>query len=388
MASLRPENVDFASDALTGADLHQVLAAARDQGPLVEATFYGSPAFLITQFAPLRDYFGAQDDFPGGVIYEFSTKPHIGNTLINVDGPLHNSYRHVAMPFFRSRATARFVDNELTPLAHEVIDRFDDAGGADLATEFAQVLPFWSISRKLGLPRGSEERQRAWALDLLSYPSNPEGALQAAAEITDFLAPVVEERRAEPRDDVISSLLSSEHEGLVFTDEEVYSHVRLLYAVGATTTSDGLSTVLHRLLTEPGLLERSRADHAALNGIVHESLRCEPPVSVLPRLAPNGGRFAGVDLPPGATVLCGIAAANRDASTFDSPDVFDPDRPESEILTFGFGSKFCPGMHMARQQILAALEVLIDRLPGLSVTDASEPTGGVLRRVESIQATW
>lgn len=388
MATTQLENVDFAKDALAGNDLHQALAAARERGPLVEVTFYDEPAFLITQFAPLREYFGSQDEFPGGVIYEFSTKPHIGNTLINVDGPLHNSYRHVAMPFFRSRATARFVDDELTPLAHEVIDRFAGNGEADLAAEFAQVLPFWSISRKLGLPRGSEEKQRAWALDLLSYPSNPEGALQAAAEVTEFLAPVVEQRRAEPRDDVISNLLSSEHDGLVFTDEEVYSHVRLLYAVGATTTSDGLSTVLHRLLTEPGLLDRARVDRAALNGIVHESLRCEPPVSVLPRLAPNGGRFADVDLPRGATVLCGIASANRDIAVFDRPNLFDPDRPESEILTFGFGSKFCPGMHMARQQILAAVDVLIDRLPELTVVEASEPKGGVLRRVESIRATW
>ena len=380
--------VDFATASLPGDELHALLRHARETGPVIEVRFYGSPAYLITRFAELREYFGAQEQFPGGVFYEFSTRPHIGSTFINTDGPMHNTYRQIAMPVFRSRATARFVDEQLTPLAHEVIDRIAARHRGDLAKEFAQVLPFWSISRKLGLPIGSEETQRSWALDLLSYPSDPDRALRAADEVTEFLAPVVEDRRAEPLDDVISRLLSSEQDGVRLTDEEVYSHVRLLYAVGATTTSDGLSTVMARLLTDPALLERARAEPAALPAIVQESLRCEPPVSLLPRLAPSGGRFAGTDLPPNAMVLCGIAAANRDPAVFSDPDRFDPDRPESEILTFGFGSKFCPGMHMARQQILATLEVVLERFPSLEVSAAGEPSGAVLRRVESLEVAW
>jgi cytochrome P450 len=386
---LRPiEEIDIALESLPGDELHEFLGRARDQGPVVPALFYRSPAYLITSFDVLRQYFGAQEEFPGGVIYTHSTKPHIGNTFINMDGPSHNTYRNIAMPVFRSRATARFVDAELTPLAHEVIDRFAGNGRGDLASEFAQVLPFWSISRKLGLPRGSEEKQRHWARDLLSYPSNPEGALRAADEVTEFLSPVVEERRREPQDDVISRLLSSEHDGVMFNDEEVYSHVRLLYAVGATTTSDGLSTALRRLLTEPGLADRARDEPAILEGVVQESMRFEPPVCVLPRLAPHEGTIGGVDLPAGATVLCGIAAANRDPAMFADPDNFDPDRSEAEILTFGFGSKFCPGMHMGRQQILAALEVVLERLVDIEVIESSQPSGGVLRRVETIEAVW
>ncbi|MCB0995655.1 MAG: cytochrome P450 [Acidimicrobiales bacterium] len=380
--------IDLALASLPGAELHTLLRHARQQGPVVPTQFYGSPALLITTYDVLREYFGAQEAFPGGVFYEFATRPHIGNTFINMDGPLHDTYRQIAMPMFRSRATARFIDTELTPLAHEVIDRFVDRGDADLATEFAQVLPFWSISRKLGLPFGSEEKQRAWALDLLNYPADPEGALRAADEITAFLAPVVEERRAEPRDDVISRLLTSEHAGVRFADEDVYSHVRLLYAVGATTTSDGLSTSLHRLLSEPALVQRCRREPAMLAAVVHESLRCEPPVAVLPRIAPFAGRLGGVDIPAGSPVLCGIASANRDPAVFAHADRFDPDRVETEILSFGFGSKFCPGMHMARQQILAALEVLLERLPRIRPEALGEPTGAVLRRCEHLAVSW
>jgi len=382
---------DFAATPFAGDELHNALRQAREQAAVVPARFHGRPASLITRYGVLREYLGDQDRFPGGVFYELATRPHIGQTFISMDGPDHDTYRQLAMPAFRSRATARFVEAELRPLAHEVLDRFADRGHADLATEFAQVLPFWAISRKLGLPLGSEETQRRWALDLLSYPADPGGALRAAQEVTSFLAPVVEQRRRQPADDVISHLLTGEHNGTRLSDEEVYSHVRLLYAVGATTTSDELSNLLRRLLVTPGLAERARRDLALRPRIVQESLRCEPPVALLPRIAPDGGTVGGVDIPRGSMVLCGIASANRDPAVFTEPDRFDPDRAEGEILTFGFGTKFCPGAHLARQQLIAALDVLLERLPGLRADESGEvsaPTGAVLRRVEHIGACW
>jgi cytochrome P450 len=380
--------IDLATDALPGDELHALLRQARREGPVVAARFLGAPAHLITQYAALRELFGSHEQFPGGVVYEFGTRPHIGRTFIDMDGTEHDRYRQLAMPAFRSRAVSRFVDAELTPLAHEVLDRIASEGSADLAVSLAQVLPFWAISRKLGLPRGSEERQRAWALALLSYPSDPEGALRASAEVTEFLRPAMDERRTTPGDDVISGLLRGEVHGIRMTDEEVASHVRLLYAVGATTTSDAMSTVLHRLLTEPGLLDRARSEPEVLPLVVHESLRMEPPVSILPRIAALGGTIAGVEVPPGALVLCGIAAANRDPEVFEDPDRFDPDRAEQEILTFGFGQKYCPGTHLARKQILALLDALLERLPGLRLVQADPPTNAVLRRVEHLRVEW
>jgi len=89
-------------------------------------------------------------------------------------------------------------------------------------------------------------------------------------------------------------------------------------------------------------------------------------------------------LPPGALVLCGIAAADRDPAVFGEPDRFDPERPETEVLTFRFGSKYCPGSHLARQQLVAATDVLLERIGDVEAIDAPEPTGPVLRRVERL----
>ena len=131
-----------------------------------------------------------------------------------------------------------------------------------------------------------------------------------------------------------------------------------------------------------------RADPALVPRVVHESLRHEPPVAVLPRIAPDGGTVAGVELPRGAVVLCAIAAANRDPAVFADGDRFDPDRSESEILTFGFGSKFCPGAHLARRQLETALAVVVERLADLRLVDAGLPTGAILRRVGRLDAAW
>ena len=378
------DDLDLGVAGLAGDDLHAAMRRAREHGPVVPVRFLGADAVLLTTFGAVREFLTDDEQFPGGVVYRYATRPSVGSTFIDLDGDEHQRVRQLATPAFRSRAVRRFVDDELTPLANEVLDRMLVAGVDDLLDGFVRVLPFWSISRKLGLPVGTEERQRAWALALLSHPIDPDGAARAAAEVTEFLRPTLAERRAAPREDVVSRLLTARVDGAGLTDEQVASHVRLLYAVGATTTSDGLGTLLRRVLTEPGLWARLRADRSLLPAVVHESLRTEPPVALLPRLAVDGGSVAGVELPPGALVLCGIAAANRDPAVFTEPDRFDPERPETEVLTFGFGSKFCPGSHLARQQLVAATDVLIERIGDVEAIDAPEPTGPVLRRVERL----
>ena len=380
--------IDFMTAPLPGAELHDALRELRGQGPVVDVTMYGQPAQMVTRFADLRAFFADQEQFPGGDVYQFHTEPVVGRTFISMNEKEHDQYRVLAMPAFRSRATSRFVDAELVPLAHELVDTFVDRGEADLFDVFVGRLPFWSISRKLGLPVGTEEHQRRWALQMLSYPSDPQAALDAAAAVTEFLMPSVEERIREPRDDVLSHLLHSDHDGMRFTVDEVVAHVRLLYVVGATTTSDSMSNLFWTVLSDPALLDRARTDADLRARIVHELLRWEPPVSVLPRVATSGGEIGGITIPPGGMLLCAIASANRDEAVFTDPDRFDPDREQGELLTFGFGSKFCPGSHMARQQLEAALGVVLERLEDLRLVDADPPAGAILRRTEHLHVAW
>ena len=369
--------VDLVDAALPGAELHAWLAAVRRTPGLGEATLLGQPARVVTRYADLRDFMVDEVTFPGGAIYQFQVEPAIGPTFISMDGEQHVAVRQQAMPAFRSRPVSRFVDEQLLPLAHEVVDRFAARGEADLVAELADVLPSWAISRKLGLPVGSEDRQRAVTRALLAHVADPVGAQRAVAAIDAVVRPVMAARRADPQDDVLSQLV-----GAGMDDEQVLSHVRLLYAVGATTTSDALSNLLRLVLPDPSLHDVP----APL--LVAESLRMEPPVAVLPRLATQDCLVGGTEVPAGTLLLAALSGGNRDPDAFDEPDRFDPRRDGAEVLTFGVGPKFCPGWNLARSQLAAALTVLLDRLPGLRIVEAAEPRGAVLRATPRVVGRW
>jgi len=381
-------SVDLIADPVPGDELHRLLADARSAPVLPEASLLGIPARVITRFDALKAFFTNDEQFPGGASYQFMVEPAVGATFISMDGAEHDRFRRLATPAFRSQRVSRWVDDELVPLAHEIVDRFADQGEADLVTSFSSVLPLWAISRKLGLPMGSEERQRVWTAALLSHPVDPTGAARAKQEVFEFLAPIVDQRRHEPGDDVLSHLLAHEHDGTRMTDEQIINHIRLLYVVGAATTSDGLSSLLYHVLTRPEMLARAADGPEMCERLVIESLRYEPPVVVLPRIVANAGIVGDKELPAGSLVLCAIAGANRDPGVFPNPNRFDPDRDLRETLTFGFGSKFCPGAHLARRQMTAALHVLVSRLPNLELVEATEPTGGILRSCRQLRATW
>jgi cytochrome P450 len=377
---------DLWSAPLEAGELHRVLREARTFARLTPTTMAGFDAYLLTRYADVKAFLAAHEEFPGGAVYQLQVEPVLGRTFISMDGAEHDLYRQLAMPAFRSRAVARFLDADLEPLAHEVIDAFAARGRADLVAEFTGVLPFRAISRKIGVPAAAGQRELARAM--LSFPVAPDLAIEAGRDVRRWIEPVIEAHRGAVGDDVLSHLLTTEFKGKRLTEEEVLSHVLLLYAVGATTTSDAMSSLFWVLLTEPGLLDRAREDPAARPRIVRELLRYEPAVAILPRMVANGGTVAGFDVPPGTFVLVALAAANRDPAMFDDPDRFDADRDASETLTFGFGSKHCPGSHLGQGQLVVALEALLERLPGLRLIDASKPAGAILRSVERLEVAW
>ena len=384
-------SVDFGKDPLPGKELHEVLASLRESQRVASVRFHGMDAILFTRWEDVHDAFGDDAKFPGGDFYEGAIEPVVGRTFISMNGKEHNLHRKLATPAFRSRAVTRFDEEALLPLAHEVVDRFADWGHADLFAELCTVLPFFAITRKLGVPRSADEKMREWADKMLDYPADPDGAVAAAEEFSEQLGPLLEQRRKEPGDDLISELAATEMNGEKLSDDEILSTIRLLFAVGATTTSHAMGNLLWTLLERPEMLERARNEEGLRAGIIHELLRWEGPLPTLPRLAAKDARHAAADIPAGTIMLFGLASANRDPREFgDDAATFDPDRKPQDIITFGFGPKFCPGSHLARRELLTALNVVLDRLPGLHLFDAegSEPRGGVLRHPESLHCAW
>jgi cytochrome P450 len=271
-----------------------------------------------------------------------------------------------------------------------VIDRFVDRGSADLVAEFTAAFPFLVFADRMGMPFDAADRFMDWAFDILGFGLDPERGIASAAELTAYLEPVLQSRRTTPRDDLLSSMCTAVRDERQLSDEEIRSHVRALFSAGATTSYHGLGNTLYALLAHPGVMSRLCDEPELIGAAVEEMLRWEPPLALLPRLAPHDVRVAGHEVPAGTMLLFGIASANRDPAVFDRPDTFDVNRRPLRLLTFGFGSHHCPGSHLARAQIEVAIDRLLARLPALSLSDESEaqPAGTVMRGPMRLRVTW
>jgi cytochrome P450 len=385
-------SIDFAAELLPGAQLHDTLAALRAQHPVTPVRFGGREAIVITGHAALAEAFRDNDRFPPADAYRITIEPVQGVTFQTMEDEQHRLYRRLATPAFRSSAVEAMEQQGLARIAHELLDRLQGARHADLAEAFTHRVAFLVISRMLGIPPWREDVFRDWAVGFLEFPRDPEHSRRCAVLINDYLAPIIAERRREPRDDVISALVLADADGHQLDDEEILAHIRLLFSAGASTTTDALGNLLWALLREPALWEQLRAEPDLRANAIEELLRWETPVAVLPRIsAPQPVEFCGVRIPPSTFTLFAMAGANRDPAVFEDAARFDIHRDSSrKLLSFGPGPRLCPGMHLARRQLRVALDVLLERLPELRLADpaGAEPRGALLRGPARLDASW
>jgi len=382
---------DLALSELPGEALHQWLAACRERGAVTRTRYANEPAFLITGHAALAAAFRDNDRFPPADAYRRTIEPVQGRTFQTMEDQDHRLYRRLATPAFRSAAVARMEEAGLACLALELLEGLP-AARCDFTAHFTHRYPFMVISRMLGIPLQREDEFRSWASGFLAFTVDPAYAQACAREITNYLLPLLADRRAEPRDDVISGLLAAEADGQSLSDEEVLANIRLLFTAGASTTVDALGNLLYTLLSQRERWEQLRAEPALRAGAIEEVLRLESPVAILPRVAAaDEVSFEGVGIPAGSFCLFAIAAANRDPAVFSAPDVYNPNRDTSRtLLSFGPGPRLCPGMHLARRQLRVVLDTLLERVPQLALADvaSAQPAGTVLRGPRCLAAVY
>ena len=378
---------DFALDVV---GFHDELRRLRQQHRVAYVPFHGGNAYLLTRYGDVEQAFLDEATLPAEAAYKLHSEPVMGRTLQCMTGKEHNRNRALVFPAFRSRLMPDYVNPILAPTAHRLIDRFVERGSVDLVAEFTKQYPFTVITRLLGIPERNEGDIQRWAIALLTFPWDPQGALAASRDFTEYLTPIVAQRRVEPGDDLISTLATAVVDGEQLSDEEIFSFIRVLFPAGADTTYLGLGSLLYALLTHPEALERVRSHPESRKLAIEEALRWEAPVSLMPRFAPVDTDQFGSPIRGGSNILFGIAAANRDPEVFEDPDRFDLDRVNKGTLTFGFGMHFCVGAHLARAELATALDVILERLDDLRLADGA-PTrfvGSVLRGPDTIPVTF
>jgi cytochrome P450 len=298
----------------------------------------------------------------------------MGHSILEMDEPEHHRYRSLIQQAFTRKAMERWEAELVGPIVHGLIDEFADQGHAELVRQLFWPFPVHVIAGMLGLPAEELPAFHRRAVELISIAVDIERGLAASQWLYDFFAGVIADRRADPRDDVISVLVEADLDGQRLTDEEVIAFLRLLLPAGAETTYRSSSNLMYGLLSRPDQLAQLRADRTLMPAAIEEGLRWEPPLTGIGRTATRDVVVDGVEIPAGAPISVCLGGANRDPSRWDHPDQFDLTRDPKQHLAFAFGPHMCLGMHLARMETTVALNAVLDRLPEVRLApDAEDP---------------
>ncbi|MFG1644004.1 cytochrome P450 [Amycolatopsis sp. NPDC049252] len=314
------------------------------------------------------------DSDSGGVF-----NSEMANTLPQ-EGDGHQRWRRMISKWFTAKRMAALRPG-VVAMAEQLVDEMVAAGApADLKASVGFPLPVWVICDLLGVPDADRAKFAHWSDNLLNLTRYTQAETDAAqAEFGAYLLAHITAKRAEPGDDLLSDLITGAAEPL--PDAILVATGQALLVAGHETTANMIGKMLGLLLSDRRRWEQLLADPSLVRTAVEEALRFDANPGIgMPRYLGEEVELAGEVLPRGTTVLCSMAAANRDEGAFAAAGEMDLTRSPNPHLAFGAGSHSCLGQALARTELQVVLEVLVRKLPSLAL--AVEP--GKLRRVEGL----
>jgi len=368
------------------ADPYPLYEKVREAGPLLSA---GPSALVTGRFeiidALLRDrrmgktYLQSVSARYGDAATQYPVFQALSRTFLMMNPPSHTKLRTLLMKAFNARQIEK-LKHIVDATSRALLDRIGSAAEFDLVSEYALPLPIEIICRLLAIPSshgtelGDAASRLVAAFDLAPLDEAALGAAnEAALTLEKYFHHVVEQRRADPGDDIISSLVSVEEDGTKLTDDEIVSNVILLFIAGHETTSNMIGNAMVALFRHPPQLEMLKRDGALVPKAVVECMRYDSAVQMVVRTALEEVVVQGVTLPAGTMVFMLIGAANRDPAVFPHPDRLDFARgPNVPSLSFGAGIHHCLGARLALLELEVAVGALLARFPNMQPSRPDE----------------
>jgi len=293
------------------------------------------------------------------------------HSMLELEPPRHTRLRSLVLRGFTSRRINAMAP-EIEALCHELIDAFP-TGRFDLLKAYAESIPVIVIARLLGVPEAMKDQLMQWSHDMVGMyqasrtRASEEAAAKASSEFSGFMRAYVDERRAHPGDDLITSLIQAEEAGEKLSTDELITTCILLLNAGHEATVHGIGNGVKTILEAGGPRDWLSVENRAAT--IEETLRFDPPLHMFTRWAYERIEIMGHVFEPGDEVGVMLAAASRDPDPWDAPETFDPRRPTKPHLAFGVGLHFCVGAPLARLEMTAALPILFERLPNLRLAE-------------------
>jgi len=303
--------------------------------------------------------------------------------VVTLDPPRHGPLRRVAMRRFTPRAM-RLRHDEIERIAVEVLDEAatgDSAGEFDFVERIAAPLPIAVISWILGVPRDDRQLLFRWTNEVIGKDDpefrrpgeTPDQTLRRArGELHGYLNDLIEQRRREPGDDIVSHLISAEIDGSPLTEKQLLNYCELIVEAGNETTRNAISGGLLAFSEHRGEWQRLAEHPELLPSASEEILRWVSPIIHFVRTATEDCELNGIRINSGEKVALFYASANRDEEVFDDPFEFRVDRRPNPHVAFGFGEHFCMGAHLARVELETIFRHLLTRFEWFELTGPAE----------------
>jgi cytochrome P450 len=320
---------------------------------------------------------------------------YIARNLLETEGPDHARLRKLLVKAF-GRAHFELQLPRIQDLTNQLLEPLLAAGKMELLEDLVAPLTVNIIATSLGMPLQDSHYLRPWSAAIVRlYEKDISddclvAAEQATSEFLRYLTDLLAQRRAQPKNDLISLLAEVEDEGLVLQNDELISTCMLLLNAGHESTVNAAGNGMRALLKHPAELEKLRGDPSLAPSAVEEMLRYDAPLQYFHRFVLEDMIFQGVSLRKGDTVGLLYGSANRDPAAFPRPDTFDITRAPNKHLTFGKGRHFCLGAPLARIELETVVTTLTQRIPGLQLDGAAPEyhQGLVFRGLKELQLKW
>ena len=296
-------------------------------------------------------------------------------SMLFLDPPDHTRLRALVTKAFTPRSIEK-MRPRIEEIANELIDAVGHVPSFDLMTAFCQPYPTIVIAEMLGVDSADQADFKRWTdegvaagFDPFASEETKQRAVAARDQLEAYLRRAIAERRAGPREDLITGLLSAEEDGSFFNDNEVVSMIALLLGAGNVTTTDLLGNGLKNLLEHPEQASMLRDDPELLGNAVEEMLRFEGPVTYSGRITVDEREIAGCPMHAGQSITVSLAGANYDPRLHQDPHSFDITREDIDHVAFGGGRRYCLGAPLARLEAQIGVQTLLARFPNLRLAE-------------------
>lgn len=301
-----------------------------------------------------------------------------GPSLLFLDPPDHTRLRSLVQQAFAPR-TIEAMTRRIRQVATQLLDQIPDQTAFEVMETLARPLPMIVMAELLGVPTRdlgqfqSWSRLRARVIEPMMTAREQQLAMQAADELDAYFLSLIEQRRVEPRDDLISALVAAEATGDRLSHDELLVMLRLLLVAGNETTTNLIGNGLLALLRHPDQWQVLRSDLSLMPGAVEELLRYDSPVQVVARTALQDVDLGGRTIRQGQGIVLLLGSANRDPEVFTLPDRLDVNRHGASVLAFGRGLHHCLGAPLARLEARVAFETLLERFTAIHLRTTDPP---------------